>query len=199
MRRVHWPCPRHCGERMLNGWSAKRDGVSWCCCGQRNDGGGASVLNGGFMMVLLDCLAVLRRGILLVGRSGLGGEGDKTEEKHKNKCVEDGGRFHKYLGETLVGAAVLRAGAEKNSWRKVAEKMSRGRLIEGTPLLPERVLKPGVSPCPVRIWSRKNVFAFKEETGAFLPRFAWTFAKKIFHSKEFGTLDQLSRVFRFRI
>lgn len=108
--------------------------------------GGVSVLDGGFMMVLLDALAVRWRGILLVGRSGLGGEGGKTEEKHKNKCGEDGGRFHKYLGETLVGAAVLRAGAEKNSWRKVAEKMSRGRLIEGTPLLPERVLKPGVSP-----------------------------------------------------
>lgn len=84
---------------------------------------------------------------------------------------------------------MLRADAEKNSWRKVAEKMSRGRLIEGTPLLPERALKPGVSPCPVRVWSLKNVFAFKEETGAFLPRFAGIFAKKIFHSKEFGTLD----------
>ena len=64
--------------------------------------GGVSVLDGGFMMVLLDALAVRWRGILLMGCSGLGGKGGKTEEKHKNKCGEDGGRFHKHLGETLV-------------------------------------------------------------------------------------------------
>ena len=64
--------------------------------------GGVSVLDGGFMMVLLDALAVRWRGILLMGCSGLGRKGGKTEEKHKNKCGADGGRFHKYLGEPLV-------------------------------------------------------------------------------------------------
>ena len=64
--------------------------------------GGVSVLDGGFMMVLLDALAGRWRGMRVMGCSGLGGKGGKTEEKHKNKCGEDGGRFHKYLGETLV-------------------------------------------------------------------------------------------------